>query len=213
MENVPHLVDLSNESEHAKKLYSFVANFADLKESVRSLETYDCDTAWYNITEREELVGQQHEILLSTKYARNEADAVMSYVTSKVGVGGNHAFVDNEGIMRRNPPGEILRAIRNLERSGGIARRDAAFEKICKVEECISSGNRRKSRYLDAKNEMFHQRSLRTPALIQVLPGCADMLGNILEHLAPADASCLMRTKNYSVEIRAVLANRMHGNP
>jgi len=166
-----------------------------------------------HITEREELVGQQHEILLSTKYARNEADAVMSYVTSKVGVGGNHAFVDNEGIMRRNPPGEILRAIRNLERSGGIARRDAAFEKICKVEECISSGNRRKSRYLDAKNEMFHQRSLRTPALIQVLPGCADMLGNILEHLAPADASCLMRTKNYSVEIRAVLANRMHDNP
>ena len=46
MENVPDLVDLSNESEHAKKLYSFVANFADLKESVRSLETYDCDTAW-----------------------------------------------------------------------------------------------------------------------------------------------------------------------
>ena len=203
---------MSNESERTKRLYSFVANFADLKESVRDLETYDCDTEWCNIPEREELIGRQHQILLSTKYVRNEADEVMSYVTSKVG--GNHAFVDNEGIMRRNPSaGEILRAIRNLERSGGIARRDAAFEKICKIEACISSGNRRKSMYLDAKNEMFHQRSLKTPTLMQVLPGCADMLGKILERLAPADASCLMRTKNYSVEIRAVLANRMHGNP
>ena len=131
---------MSNESERTKRLYSFVANFADLKESVRDLETYDCDTEWCNIPEREELIGRQHQILLSTKYVRNEADEVMSYVTSKVG--GNHAFVDNEGIMRRNPSaGEILRAIRNLERSGGIARRDAAFEKICKIEACISSGN------------------------------------------------------------------------